>query len=147
MRDAARFPLYSTGANALSGTAQTYNWADAGVEQLWTPFAQWWGGAPFLDAAAGYWSRLGSRVVGPSYLAAPAWGGFAEALVFYTGTGSAADVTALATSKLYDVINVGVFRSAWDALSSQQHFLSFKGGNVSASSRRAPRAQADVARD
>jgi hypothetical protein len=126
---AALFPLFSTGAGALSGTAETFNWADAGTAQEWTPFAQWWGGAPFYDAAAAWWSRAGSRLLGPASLRSPAWGGFVEALAFFTPLGTIADVTKLPTAKLYDVINVGVLRSAWDAPPAEQNFVSFKGGD------------------
>lgn len=128
---AARFPLYSTGAGALAGTALMYNWADAATAQEWSPFAQWWGGAPFADAAAGYWSRLGSLNLGPGAIQSSAWGGFVESLAFFNASGSVSDILALPTSKLYDEINVGMFRSAWDAPPAAQHFLSFKGGDSS----------------
>ena len=131
---AARFPLWSTGANALPlGAApppsEIFNWADSeATGEDWTPFAQWWGSAAgFGDAVAAFWSRLGSRTLGPGYVSSPAWAGFVEALAFYEPRGSQADVVALPTTKLFPFINVAVFRSAWDA--AQQNYISFKGGN------------------
>jgi hypothetical protein len=126
---AALFPLYSTGAGALTGTAEQFNWADSISSQAWTPFAQWWGGAPFFDAAAAWWSRAGSRLLGPASLKTPAWGGYVESLTFFTPLGSAADVVKLPTAKLYDFINVGVLRGAWAAPPAEQHYVSFKGGD------------------
>ena len=131
---AARFPLWSTGANALPlgaapPSSKIFNWADSeALGEGWTPFSQWWGSAAgFGDAVAAFWSRLGSRMLGPGNLNSPAWAGFVEALAFYEPRGSAADVVALPTNKLFAYINVGIFRSAWDA--AQQNYISFKGGN------------------
>jgi hypothetical protein len=79
-------------------------------------------------AVAAFWSRLGSRTLGPAYLnSTSAWGGFVEAVAFYEPRGTQADVAALPTSKLFPYAGVGVFRSAWDA--AQQNYLGFKGGN------------------
>ena len=92
-------------------------------------FLQWWG-APetFGDAAAAYWNKLATNTLGPKQLKGAAWGGFAEALVFFEPGGSVADIVNLPTAKLYPYINLGVFRGPWDAPVPQQHFLSFKGG-------------------
>ena len=134
--EAARFPFWSTGANALPppGAAsplpsEIFNWADASaLGEDWTPFAQWWGSKlGFNDSAAAFWSRLGSRTQGPGYVATAAWAGFVEALAFFEPRGSAADLAALPTAKLFDFIDVAVFRSPLNA--SQQNFLSLKGGN------------------
>ena len=43
---AARFPIYSTGAGALTGQGLMYDWADAHDGQQWAPFAQWWVATP-----------------------------------------------------------------------------------------------------
>jgi len=133
--EAARFPFWSTGANALGQSGpgfprELFNWADASATgEDWAPFAQWWGlEQGFSDSAASFWARLGSRTQGPSYLAsASAWAGYVEALAFFEPDGSAADLAALPTAKLFDVVNVAVFRSPLNA--TQQNFLSLKGGN------------------
>lgn len=57
-----------------------------------------------------------------------AWGSFVEALVFYEPFGTVADVAALPTAKLYDHINVGMFRGPWQASAAGQTYFSFKGG-------------------
>ena len=130
---AARFPLWMTGANALGpAPSEIFNWADSVANgEDWTPFAQWWGSAAgFGDAVAAFWARQGSRAFAPALLnSTGAWGGFVEALAFYEPRGTAADVIALPTAKLYDFINVGVFRARWDAPLAQQNYISFKGGN------------------
>jgi hypothetical protein len=128
---AARFPIYMTGAGVLSGTGATFDWADAHEGQEWTPFGQWWGlPQAFNDTAASYYSRLGTRTLGESSIGTPSWGGFVEALAFYEGAGTEADLVALPPSKLYDYINVAVFReSGWDAPAEQQNYLACKGGN------------------
>ena len=133
--EAARFPLWSTGANALPARSnplpsEIFNWADSSSQgEAWTPFAQWWGSTlGFNDSAAAYWARLGSRTQGPSLLASSsAWAGFVEALAFYEPRGTEHDIAALPTWKSYDVIDVGVWRSPWNA--TMQNFISFKGGN------------------
>ena len=128
---AGRFPIYSTGANVLTGKGLTYNWADAGEGQEWSPFATWWGLPPFSDGAASYYSRLGTNLLGPTQLRSAAWGGFAEALVFYEGEGSEKDIIALPTAKLFSYINVAALRGPWDAPVGNQTFVSMKGGNSS----------------
>ena len=125
---AARFPIYSAGANAILGTAEQANWADAGTSQDWSPFASWWGGASgFNDRAAVYYARLGTRLLGPKSLTAFAWGGFVEALAFYDPEGVEADLLALPTAHFYDYIQVASWRSPWKA--AQNNFLHIKGGN------------------
>ena len=115
-------------------------WADSGTGQEWYPFSQYWGSA-FGDAAAAYWSRLGSTLLGPQNIKSPgAWGGFAEALAFYTPLGTAADISALPTSKVYEYAGVGVFRSTWNAPAAAQTYLAFKGGNSSWNHNRESRA-------
>ena len=129
---AARFPLWSTGANAVVQgglPSEIFNWADSAAQgEDWTPFSQWWGSkAGFNDSAASAWSRLGSATLGQALLHGFAWGGFVEALAFYEPRGSLSDIAALPTAKLFDFVGVGVWRSPWLAL--QQNFVSFKGGN------------------
>jgi hypothetical protein len=133
--EAARFPFWSTGSNALGQSgpgfpSELFNWADASaLGEDWAPFAQWWGtDAGFGDGASSYWARLRSRTQGPTYVASPsAWAGFVEALAFFEPRGEASDLAALPTAKLFDFVNVAVFRSPLNA--TQQNFLSLKGGN------------------
>ena len=127
---AARFPAYTSGAQAIThpSISATYNWADAGEGYVWNPFAQWWG--TFLgDAAAGYVSRVGTLSIGPNLLAAPAWGGFAEALAFFDPAGGPSDVADLPRAANFSFINMGVFRGPWFAPKELQTYLGFKGGN------------------
>lgn len=125
---AARFPIYSTGADAIRGSGNTFDWADSHSGFEWTPFSQWWGTA-FGDAAAAFYSRLGTKSAGPASITSSAWAGFVEALFFYTPLGTEADVAALPTAKLYDVINMAVFRGPWDAETANQTYLGLKGGD------------------
>jgi hypothetical protein len=135
VNEAARFPIWSTGANAIPFLTQgdlpseIFNWADsAATGEDWSPFAQWWGSSlAFNDSASAFWSRLGSRTQGPSYINNSAWGGFVEALVFYEPSGTVEELLALPTFHVFDYIDVGVFRSPFN--STQQNYISFKGGN------------------
>jgi hypothetical protein len=129
---AARFPLWSTGANAIVQgglPSEIFNWADSAAQgEDWTPFSQWWGSRlGYNDSAAAAWSRLGSATLGQALVHGFAWGGFVEALAFYEPRGTLADIEALPTAKFFDYIGVGVWRSPW--LAQQQNFISFKGGN------------------
>ena len=131
--EAARFPLWSTGANALTArgelTSEIFNWADsAALGEDWSPFAQWWGShQAFNDSASAYWSRLGSRTQGPANINNSAWAGFVEALAFFEPSGTVDELLALPTYHVFDFIDVGVFRSPFNA--TQQNYISFKGGN------------------
>ena len=131
---AARFPLYSAGAQVLTAplSSSTFNWADAGEGYVWSPFAQWWGGA-FGEAAATYAARAGTLAVGTvaKVLNGFAWGGFAEALAFYSPLGDASDVQALPTATLFSFISMGVFRGPWLAPLALQTYAGFKGGDSS----------------
>lgn len=129
---AGRFPLYSTGANILTGQGETYNWADAGLGQEWNPFASWWGLPPFSDGASSYYARLGGRVLAPASLHAFAWGGFVEALCFFDTDGEEADIVALPRAHFFDIANVALSRGPWDAPRENQTFLSAKGGDSGA---------------
>jgi hypothetical protein len=140
------FPMYMTGANALTdpGHAASFNWADAHIftprDPKWPnfdafpgPFMQWWGsGDPFNFTVAAYWARATwLNVYAENFLGAPAWGNFAEALVFFNTQGTAAEVAALPTSVNFDVDHVSVFRSSWTAPTDRQGYLGLKGGNSS----------------
>ena len=127
---AARFPLYTTGAQALTAPhlAATFNWADAGQGFEWAPFGQWWSGA-FGERAAGYFARAATLAVGPTSLHAFSWGSFVEALAYFDPAGSAADVAALPRAALFQYISMGVFRGPWLAAKEAQTYAGFKGGD------------------
>ena len=127
---AARFPLYTTGAQALTAprSASTFNWADAGQGFVWAPFAQWWSGA-FGERAAGYFARAATLAVGPGALHGFAWASFVEALAYFDPLGSAADVLALPRAVQFPYINMGVFRGPWLAAKEGQTYAGFKGGD------------------
>eukprot|EP00040_Diaphanoeca_grandis_P032586 m.197943 g.197943 ORF g.197943 m.197943 type:complete len:681 (+) comp32672_c0_seq1:75-2117(+) len=131
VKHAARFPLYSSGANAVTqqNESEVYNWADAGSSPLWTPFASFWG-TTFGDGAAAYFSRIGTKSLGPERISSFEWGGFVESMVFFDEQGSATDIAQLPTFKLYDYINMGVFRGPWFAPKEKQNYLGFKGGDT-----------------
>ena len=89
------------------------------------PICAGWG--TFLgDAAAGYVSRVGTLSIGPNLLAAPAWGGFAEALAFFDPAGGPSDVADLPRAANFSFINMGVFRGPWLAPKELQTYLGFK---------------------
>jgi hypothetical protein len=128
VRQAARFPLYMSGAGAVTvaNSSLTWDWADSHSPPLWQPFGSFWGSA-FDERAAAYFSRVVSRAVAPEVVHAAAWGGFVEATAFFDARGAAADVEALPTAVVYDYAQLGVFRSAW--LAAQQNYVGFKGGD------------------
>ena len=127
---AARFPAYASGAQAITAPAEsaTYNWADAEEGYVWSPFAQWWS-LHFQERGAGYFSRQGTLSVGPSALQRFAWGGFAEALLFFDPLGAPSDIDALPRAASFSYINMGVFRGPWFAAKARQTYAAFKGGN------------------
>jgi len=127
---AARFPIYSTGAQAVVAptTSSQFNWADAGEGYDWNPFTQWWSGA-FGERAVGYFSRVGTLSVGPGTLKKFAWGGFVEALAFFDPQGLPSDIASLPQAASYPFINMGVVRGPWLAVKERQTYLAFKGGN------------------
>ncbi len=126
---AARFPLYMSGASAVTAAnaSLTWDWADSHSAPLWQPFMSLWGTA-FNERAAAFFSRAVSKAVSPSFLrSTSAWGGFVESTAFFDARGTSADVEALPTAALYDCVQLGVFRSPW--LAARQHYLGFKGGD------------------
>lgn len=127
---AARFPIYSTGAQALTAPSSSsqFNWADAGEGYGWFPFSSWWSGA-FGERAVGYFSRTGTLSVGPKQLKTFAWGGFVEALAFFDPAGVPSDIESLPRATVYPFINMGVVRGPWLAGKEDQTYLAFKGGD------------------
>jgi hypothetical protein len=119
--------MSGAGAVTAANESLTWDWADSHAPPLWQPFMSFWGAA-FDERAAAFFSRAVGRSVAPAYLrSSTAWGGFVEAVAFFDARGTAADVQALPTGMLYDVVQLGVFRSPW--LGARQNYVGFKGGD------------------
>lgn len=96
------------------------------------PFCMWFGDT-FDDAAPSYWGRASTLALAPTALHSNgAWGGLAEALLYFTSQGTPADVAALPHAQLYQQRALGFVRSGWaigDEGGEGQSFVAFKGGD------------------
>jgi hypothetical protein len=94
-----------------------------------SPPAMMFWGQQYNSPAAAFWARNKTIRYSGDYITIPNWGGYAEALMYFSPLGSASDVDALPPFKLYSQRNLGIFRTQWE--STPGNYLSFKGGNNS----------------
>jgi hypothetical protein len=128
-----QFAIYAAGAGALTGyAARSFNFADTVAggytdDYAWFPAQQFFGGW-FGDRASDFIARQTTKMIPSWFYKQGAFGAFAEILIFYNGSGTAADVSALDTARLFNASAWGSFRSAWAAPAASQAVLAFKGG-------------------